>query len=373
MRILITTDIFPPEAGGPATYVPLIAEALVGRGHSVQVFTYSQEQLESEDGRYPFRVRRISLGPGRLRRLGEAIVALSQGLHWANLLYANGLLVEAALVNTVYRRPVVAKVVGDMAWERARDRAWIADEFEAFQRKRYGWRIELRRTLRNWALRQARAVVVPSAFLGRIVAGWGIKAERVHVVYNAFEPADGDAPAVEIPLHTDHRLISVGRLVAWKGIDGLIETIASLPYVGLVVVGDGPERKNLEALARQLGVDQRVYFAGQIPRAEVPAYLRACDLFVLNSRYEGLPHTVLEALAAGLPVVATAVGGTPEILRDGENGRLITVGDTNELSDAIREVLEMPTSRFAFNLPEQFGHRRMIEETANLLHKSTAQ
>lgn len=373
MRILITTDIFPPETGGPATYVPFIAEALVGRGHSVQVFTYSHEQLESEDGRYPFRVRRIFLGRGRLRRLARAGVALHQGLNWADLLYANGLLIEAVLVNTVYRRPVVAKVVGDMAWERARDKGWITDEFEEFQRKRYGRQIELRRGLRNWALRQARAVIVPSAYLKRIVAGWGIEAERVHVVYNAFEPAGGGAPAVEIPLNTHHRLISVGRLVAWKGVDGLIKTIVPLPDVGLVVVGDGPERKNLEALAWQLGVRERVYFAGQVPREAVPAYLQACDLFVLNSRYEGLPHVVLEALAAGRPVVATAAGGTPEILRDREYGRLVSVDNTNELTDAIREVLEMPVFQFAFRLPDKFGCRRMIEDTASLLHKSVAQ
>ncbi|MFQ5857325.1 MAG: glycosyltransferase family 4 protein [Anaerolineae bacterium] len=373
MRILITTDVFPPDAGGPATYVPVISEALVKLGHSVQVLTYSRQGPEVEDGQYLFHVRRIPLDQSRQRRLAEAGAALRRGLSWADLLYANGLLVEAALANIVYRRPVVAKVVGDIAWERARDKGWITDEFEEFQHKRYGWRIELRRAWRNWALRRARAVIVPSAYLKHVVVGWGIEAERVHVVYNAFEPADGDVPAVELPLDTHYRLITVGRLVAWKGIDELIETIAPMPDIGLVVVGDGPEGKNLEALAGQLGVRERVHFAGQVSREEVPAYLRACDLLVLNSRYEGLPHVVLEALAVGLPVVAAAAGGTPEILRGGEHGRLVPPGDTNELGNAIREVLEMPASRLALNLPEQFGCRRMIEDTVTVLHESIAQ
>lgn len=364
MHILITTDIFPPEIGGPARYVPVIAEALVRRGHTVQVLTYSPGGPRPEDRGYPFRVRSISVAQGRLPRLGEVCAALSQGLRWANLLYANGLLIEAALVNVVYHRPAVAKVVGDIAWERARDKGWIDDEFEPFQKRRYGWRIELRRALRNWALRRMRAVIVPSAYLKHIVTDWGVEASRLHVIYNAFEPVVGNDSPAEIPLATPHRLITVCRLTAWKGVDGLIETIAPLPDIGLVVVGDGPERDNLKALARRLGVQQRVHFAGEVPREKVPAYMRACDLFVLNSRYEGLPHVVLEALAADLPVVATDAGGTGEVIQDGVNGRLVSVGDMQALREAIMKTLER---HIHVAVPEAFEMGRMIEETIALL------
>jgi glycosyltransferase involved in cell wall biosynthesis len=91
-------------------------------------------------------------------------------------------------------------------------------------------------------------------------------------------------------------------------VNGLLEALTEVPELGLVVVGDGPERPRLERRARELGVSDRVYFAGQRSKKEALSLMAACDLFVLNSAYEGLPHVVLEAMALGLPVVATAVG-----------------------------------------------------------------
>ena len=90
------------------------------------------------------------------------------------------------------------------------------------------------------------------------------------------------------------------------------------PTIGLVIVGDGSERKRLEGVANTLDVADRVYFAGQASQAETIRLMAACDFFVLNSTHEGLPHVVLEAMSLGLPVVATAVGGTPEVVCDGE-------------------------------------------------------
>lgn len=364
MRILITSDIFPPEAGGPSTYVPVIARELAERGHSVQVLTYSPVNSDVADATYPFEVERIVVGGPRLLRLLQAFIRIAANARRADTLYINGLLIETALVNCFLRKSAMAKVVGDIAWERARDKGWIGDEFEDFQQGRHGWRIELRRVLRNWALRQSRTVIVPSVYLKRIVTGWGVETDRVHVVYNPLEPTNGDVPTIEIPLATPHRLITVCRLATWKGVDGLIEMVASLHDVGLVVVGDGPERLNLESLAHRLGVNDRVYFAGQVPRERIPAYLRACDLFVLNSRYEGLPHVVLEALAAGLPVVATAVGGIPEVVRDGVNGRLVPMRDREALRKAIMETLGY---RPHTAVPEAFTRGKMIEETTALL------
>jgi glycosyltransferase involved in cell wall biosynthesis len=278
----------------------------------------------------------------------------------------NGLLVETAIVNWLLRKPAVAKVVGDIAWERARDKGWINDQFEEFQQRRYARRIELRRALRNWALRQMRAVIVPSAYLQRIVTGWGIEARRTHVIYNALEFAPSDHQPQTLPLSTKQRVITVCRLTGWKGVNSLIEAIGTLPDVGLVVVGEGPERPNLEALVQRLKLEDRVHFAGQVGQERVGAYLAACDLFVLNSRYEGLPHVVLEAMAAGLPVVATDVGGIGEVVRPGVNGELISpAGDSGArqgniaaLRQAMLDVLQDAPLRQACAAGKQDARRR---------------
>jgi len=220
----------------------------------------------------------------------------------------------------------VMKVVGDLAWERATGRGWTVDDFETFQKRRYGLQIELLKALRSWWTRRADRVIVPSRYLARWVAAWGVPEEKIVVIYNAVEPVDGVEP-LPVPLRTPVKAVTVGRLIPLKRVDGLLEALKELPDLGLVVVGDGPERPRLERLARDLGVSDRVYFAGQRSKKEALGLMAACDLFVLNSAHEGLPYVVLEAMALGLPVVATAVGGTPEVVRNGETGLLIHSGN----------------------------------------------
>jgi glycosyltransferase involved in cell wall biosynthesis len=321
VRILIVTGIFPPDIGGPATYVPQIAEGLAQRGHAVTVVTLS-DRLDHEDGVYPFRVIRLPRRAFKPWRMGRTVLVLLRLGRRADVLFVNGLALESVLANFVLRKPLVMKVVGDLAWERATGRGWTADDFETFQRRRYGLRIELLKALRSWWTRRADRVIVPSRYLARWVAGWGVPAEKIVVIYNAVEPVDGVEP-LPVPLRTPVKAVTVGRLVPWKQVNGLLEALTEVPELGLMVVGDGPERPRLERRARELGVQDRVYFAGRRPKKEALGLMAACDLFVLNSAYEGLPHVVLEAMALGLPVVATAAGGTPEVVRDGETGVLV--------------------------------------------------
>lgn len=322
MRILITTGIFPPDIGGPATYVPQIACALTERGHQVCVVTLS-DNLKHDDRRYPFcvvRLPRRQPKPWRQLRTIATFLRLGQD---ADVLFVNGLALEAVAANFLLRKPLVMKVVGDLAWERATTKGWTSDDFETFQQKRYSWRVEVLKSLRAWWTRRANRVIVPSRYLARWVARWGVPEERIEVVYNALEPMDGIEP-VPVPLQTPLKAVTVGRLVPLKRVDGILEAIAQIPELGLVVVGDGPERARLECRAASLGVSERVYFAGRRSREETLSLMAACDIFVLNSTHEGLPHVVLEAMALGLPVVATAVGGTPEVVKHGATGLLIS-------------------------------------------------
>jgi len=321
VRILIVTGIFPPDIGGPATYVPQIAEGLAQRGHAVTVVTLS-DRLDHEDGVYPFQVIRLPRRAFKPWRMGRTVLVLLRLGRRADVLFVNGLALESVLANFVLRKPLVMKVVGDLAWERATGRGWTADDFETFQKRRYGLRVELLKALRSWWTRRADRVIVPSRYLARWVESWGVPKDRLVVIYNAVELVDGVEP-LPVPLKTPVKAITVGRLVPWKRVDGLIEALREIPELGLVIVGDGPERPRLERIVQELGISDRVYFAGQRSKTETLSLMAACDFFVLNSTYEGHPHAVLEAMALGLPVVATAVGGTPEVVRDGETGVLV--------------------------------------------------
>jgi len=376
MRILITSDIFPPDVGGPATYVPRIAAELTRLGHQVMVVTYSLVQSDPADSSYSFPVVRVSAAPPRWRRFPRTLSAILTHGRDADILYVNGLVTESVLANYALRKPIVAKVVGDLAWERSRDKGWIRDDIERFQTGRYPLKVELMRWRRNSSYARMDTIIVPSGYLKEMVLKyWGLPAGRLQVVYNSFEPPASDPVSVDLPLNTRYRLITVCRLTTWKGVDGLIEAVAGLPQVGLVIVGDGPEWARLDGLAQKLGVTGRVHFAGRVSQERVYAYLRACDLFVLNSSYEGLPHVVLEALAAGLPVVATNVGGIPEAVADGVNGRLVAVGDTAALQAALVEMLDARSrpsgNRGTGLLPDRFTTERMAADTLAVLLRTT--
>jgi len=134
---------------------------------------------------------------------------------------------------------------------------------------------------------------------------------------------------------------SIGCLAARKDYGTLLEALARLAPRGLepelVLVGDGAERGALEERARALGLERRVRFLGERP--DVERLLAGMDVFALSSREEGIPNAVLEAMAAARPVVATAVGGTPEVLENGRTGWLVPPGDPGALADALAEAL----------------------------------
>jgi glycosyltransferase involved in cell wall biosynthesis len=391
LRILIITGIFPPDIGGPATYVPQIATALANLGHQVSVLTLS-DQLDHDDCAYTFPVKRL---PRKCFKLWRWFRTIAQIIHLgrqADVLFVNGLALEAVLANVWLRKPLVQKVVGDLAWEQATNRGWVADDFETFQQRRHDRRVELLKWLRSWWTQRAGQVIVPSRYLAEWVARWGVPEERITVVYNAIEPYS--APSIKegsgahlsgvcgssspcIPLLTPFKVITVGRLVPWKQIDKLVEAIDRCEDIGLVVVGEGPERQNVQALVQALGVGERIYMAGARDKQDTIALMRACDLFVLNSTYEGFPHVVLEAMSLGLPVVATAVGGTPEVVHDGKNGRLILPSDPKALAGILRELASSESERRGLVLGanqtvKQWNLHQMVGGTEAVLRQAVS-
>jgi glycogen(starch) synthase len=171
--------------------------------------------------------------------------------------------------------------------------------------------------------------------------------ERGHVVHNGVRLEEFDR--AEPSLQKRPYLLSVGRLVPQKGFDTLLRAYAllvksAIDFPDLVVAGDGPDRVELEALAVSLGVGSQVHFPGSTNRPTTVGLFLGCELFVLASRGEALGIVNLEAMAAGKPVVATRVGGIPEIISDGVNGLLVPPDREDLLADAIRRALAPETA-----------------------------
>ena len=336
MRIAISAGIFPPDIGGPANFVPRIARWLAGRGHTISVVCWS-DAVEHDDSTYPFPVRRIARGRSRVGRSLATIAALRENAAAADLVFANTLDAEAHAAARLAGKPIVHKVVGDRAWEIARTRGWFDGTIDAYQTQRKSGPLRLLDAMRSYPLRRARRIFVPSAYLARLVARWGVVPGRIEVIPNA-TPIDAENGTLRLPQFSGRTVATVCRLVPWKGVDRLIGVVAGMPDTRLVIAGDGPERAMLESIAARTGAGDRVLFLGNIDPADVRAVLAVSDAFVLNSSYEGMPHVVLEAMAARVPVVATDVGGTAELVRNGETGLLIPAGDDTALEAALANV-----------------------------------
>jgi len=334
VRVVVVSGIWPPDVGGPASHAPALADALVEAGHTVEVVTTAD--LAPDTQPYPVHwVARDRPAPLRHLAVAREVRRAAQG---ADRVYATTMVRRAALGAALGRRPLVVKLVADEAYERERRAGRFAGTLEEFQAERRGLRLRFLRATRTAALRRARCIVVPSAYLRQIAIGWGLDPSRVDLVPN---------PAPEVPEHPTRdearatlgidgfALGVAGRLTAQKALGDTLEALARVPDVALLVLGDGPERAELERRAGELGLADRVRFLGAGTRDDVIALFRAVDAALLTSAWENLPHTLLEALATGTPVIATAVGGIPEVVRDGENGLLVPPRDIAAIASAI--------------------------------------
>lgn len=166
------------------------------------------------------------------------------------------------------------------------------------------------------------------------------------------------------------KVASIGRLVPWKGFQGLIQAVALTDTASLIIAGEGPLRAELGTLAEKK-LPGRHVFTGALSHADTLAIIKSADVFVLNSSYEGLSHVLIEALALGVPIIATRVGGNPEVIADGENGLLIPAGDTQALREKLALVfadasLRARLSSNARGSAQRFSKETMLAKTAAL-------
>lgn len=335
MRVLIVSGIWPPDVGGPASHAPEVASFLLGRGHRVEVVITASVAPAAT----PYPLRWIS------RRLPKGVVHVRTGLEVArraaaaDVVYTTGMFGRSAAGATLARRPYVVKLTADPAFERARRRGMVGGNVDEFQRATGGARVWILRAARDAELRGAAHVFTPSAYLRDLAVSWGVPADRVSVLPNPTPPLPELAPrdALRAAFGMDGTTFAfAGRLTAQKSLGVALAALAQVPDVQLVIAGDGDERAPLEARAAELGLDGRVRFLGPLPRERVIELFRAADASILSSSWENFPHSVVEALAAGTPVLATAVGGVAEVVRDGENGLLVPIGDADALAEAMR-------------------------------------
>jgi teichuronic acid biosynthesis glycosyltransferase TuaC len=239
-------------------------------------------------------------------------------------------------------------------------------------------RYALPRRMIQWTARQADASIGVSRGLMQVLRDLDIDSGRLHVMRNGvdllrFHPLPRAQARSELGLVGSPLLLAVGNLIELKGHHLVIDALESLrtryPAARLVVVGQGPERLNLEQRARERGVADRVTFAGAIPNEDLVRWYSAADVLVLASQREGWPNVLLEAMACGTPVVATAVGAAGEIV-EGHVGLLVADRSAASLAAALNRLLADPPSRTAVRThAESFAWQDTSEAQLSLFRR----
>ena len=343
-RIVMVIRLFTPWRGGTQSQAQRLARALIDQGVDVRIVTgwwfRGTPREETIDGVPVFRHHTLWEGFG-IRGLRTIAGFLSIGTLWWHLwrrrdsydvIHVHGLSYHtfaASIAGGRLGKPTLAKLAN-------------SGPASDIRKMRAGRHLVLSRRMLPGALRCDRLVALTGTVERELLEA-GVPGERIVSIPNGIDP--GPEIVRDLArLRRPARVMFVGRLHPQKGVDVLLRAAAALRArrpqqdVRFELVGDGPSRVELIALGRDLGLDGQVRFHGD--RDDVATLLGAADVFVLPSRAEGISNALLEAMAAGLPVVATAIPGNTDVISDGRDGILVEAEDPASLADGIERLLD---------------------------------
>ena len=380
-RILIVTGIYFPDIGGPASYARTLAQRL-SKDYEVKIITYSSVRKCDQDKNDSFIVKRVWKKNFWFFRHVVYALKVFCACKNSDIVYSLSTLngaIPASMGARVFKKKFYLRIAGDYAWQVAVEKNKTLLLIDDFQKsKRTGW-VDFLHKSQVRACKSADEIVVPSKYLAGIVRGWGISGDKIKIIYNGVDfKASGisqEEAKKKIGIYGDI-ILSAGRLVPWKGFRMLIKIMPRLSEISqlfrLVIVGDGPEQKILESMVKNLGLERKVYLVGKKSQEELAIYMAASDIFILNSGYEGFSHQILEAMTAGIPVIATAVGGNREVIRQGENGFMVKYQDEFNLIEAVKSLsqnreLQEEFKKEGKKTAEHFSSEKMFDETIKIL------
>ena len=342
MKILITVGIYPPDIGGPASFVPRIAKLLEENECEVTVICLSDEKILDDE---PYKIIRILRNQNLIIRWIKTVLNMLSHGRDAEVIFVNGLPMEAYIANLFLRKKLIRKIVGDWAWERGRNKGIINDSFDEFQKNKHNLHLEIAKFSRGWTATKANLVITPSMHLKEVVKKWGVLENNLKVIYNGTKIQPKIVKKENEVLH----FVTVGRLAPWKNIDKIIQAMALLNGKGFNfifnIVGSGPLDQQLKNLVKDLKLEKNIFFLGQKNTHELNKIYLNSDIYIQASGYEGLPHVILEAINFNLSIISTPIGGTNEILLNGKNGWVLNLKedkapDEFDLQELIKCVIE---------------------------------
>lgn len=337
MRVLVTVGIFPPDIGGPATFVPKIAKYFQDElNYEIEILTLSDNKNSNIND--DFSVKRIDRNLPIIYRWLKTIFTIYKLGKNKDLIFVNGLGTETTIANIFLKKKIIRKIVGDPVWERAYSKAKISESFDEFQVKNYGFSISLQKKVRSFSIKKSDIVVTPSQHLKNFILNLGFK-NKIEIINNGvFIPKEN----TNIFTNDQINITIVSRLVSHKNIEKIIRAISDLndPLIYLNIIGDGPELNQLQKISLESNNKDNIIFHGKLNRDDINHIFLKSDIYIQASNYEGLPHSLLEAMSYGIPVLCTPVGECKEILGNEDRGYILDLPvSKNNIKSKISEII----------------------------------
>jgi len=357
MRVLILNSEYPPIGGGAGNASANIARELAALGQEVCVLTAAFGDLprdETVSGVRLVRIPALRRKQDRSGALEQAVFIVAASIYILRLIpkfkpnvifafFGVPAGAVALFAKLIFKTPYIVSLRGG-----------DVPGFRPYDFKRFHQVIA---PLLRVVWKQASAIVANSDGLRLLALAFDSRF-AIPIIPNGVDVERFTLPASRD--WSEARLLFVGRVVYQKGLDLLLPALVELNYLdsGLTVIGDGPQRAALERLAATLGLAARVHFAGWQRGTDLERHYQNATLFVFPSRHEGMPNAVLEAMASGLPVIATRIAGNEELVIDNETGLLVPTEDIAALKEACEKMISNP------NLRERMGvaGRQRVEE-----------
>ncbi len=353
MNILHISSNYPPEIGGPAASVPYLAGELKKRGCNTCVLTRDIKGYPSFGVLDGIPVHRSIGVPGNFYNpLIAFLKSFAMGLkarkiverEKIEIIHSHDINVSAiaGIIGSQFKDvKKVTKLPGDLAWEFLSLRGWEVDSPETFFEKDDLW-VNIFEEVQRFICDQYTAIIVTSKYMKECLIKYsGLEKSRVKVVTNAIVKHHHHPEKIrnlrnELLGRDKYIVVSACRMMPWKGIEYLLEAFKLLPNdTRLILIGDGPIKKKLKKEAQGLNVK----FLDKMPHRDVQAFIQASDVYVLPSIYEPFGIALLDCLVTQTPVIASKVGGVPEIITDRKTGLLVKAGDSEEIATAIERLL----------------------------------
>jgi glycosyltransferase involved in cell wall biosynthesis len=392
LNVCFVTPEYFPISGGTGAYVYYLSHSLQKLGHNVHVVARDKQDSEKiVNGIQVHYVKGVGNALTRYWRFARSASKKIEELNKQNgfdIIHSNLPLVPSFAIPNDSAKAIVCAVHSTWKGEAIVTKRDNPKELNPNEKAMIRFNFVLRAYEKKLMKRSDALIAVSKYTVDELTELYGIEEEKIHVIYNGvdvekFKPRPNRAEMHrEFGLEEDHKIVLfVGRLYHRKGLEILLRSIPPVlrefSKVKFVISGKGFKKKeeNLRILAQELNIEENVKFLGYVPDEKLPSLYSASDIFVLPAIYENFPFAILEAQAAGLPVISTKVGGIPEFLVDNENGFVIDPGDSTQLTQRLLALLQDAKlakemgDRGRKLIEEKFDWRIITGQVIDLYHK----